>query len=132
MILILIPGLNQSKSFVFYFVTVSDAPDISLVNAFFRSLASLGMTRIENNHPATKPSITPAHGQDSLFSTNYSLLAPPHSVLKLFTGFAIAALIAWKLTVINAMPIAVAPAIRNIHTLILILYAKSCSHSCIK
>ena len=32
----------------------------------------------------------------------YSLW-PGYSVLKLFTGFAIAALIAWKLTVINAI-----------------------------
>ena len=33
-------------------------------------------------------------------STHHSLL---HSVLKLFTGFAMAALIAWKLIVINAI-----------------------------
>jgi len=38
-----------------------------------------------------------------------------YSVLKLFTGFAIAAFIAWKLMVNNAMAIAIIPAIANIH-----------------
>jgi hypothetical protein len=51
-----------------------------------------------------------------------------HSVLKLFTGFAMAALMDWKLTVINAINIADAPAITNTHQLKLVLYAKSCSH----
>src|SRR5687768_51735 len=51
-----------------------------------------------------------------------------HSVLKLFTGFATAALIAWKLIVIKAMTIAASPANRNIHHEISILYAKFCSH----
>ena len=45
-----------------------------------------------------------------------------YSILKLFTGFAIAAFIAWKLTVINAINIAIIPATRNIHQLIAILY----------
>jgi hypothetical protein len=45
-----------------------------------------------------------------------------YSVLKLFTGFAIAAFIAWKLTVINAIRTAAMPAIKNIHQLISILY----------
>jgi hypothetical protein len=44
-----------------------------------------------------------------------------YSVLKLFTGFVMAAFIAWKLTVINAISNAVNPAIRNIHQLIFIL-----------
>ena len=42
-----------------------------------------------------------------------------YSVLKLFTGFAIAAFIAWKLTVINAINKARIPAIANTHQLIL-------------
>jgi hypothetical protein len=46
----------------------------------------------------------------------------------IFTGFAIAALIAWKLIVANAIMITNAPARANIHQLILIRYAKSCSH----
>ena len=41
-----------------------------------------------------------------------------HSVLKLFTGFAMAALIAWKLIVIIAIIIAIQPASTNIHQLI--------------
>ena len=41
-----------------------------------------------------------------------------YSVLKLFTGFAIAALIAWKLTVINAIKITNNPAAANNHQLI--------------
>ncbi len=44
--------------------------------------------------------------------------APKHcsySVLKLFTGFATAAFIAWKLTVANAIKIASTPAAINIH-----------------
>ena len=53
-----------------------------------------------------------------------------YSVLKLFTGFAIAARIAWKLIVIKAMIKEEMPAITNTHTLILILYAKSCSQLC--
>ena len=44
-----------------------------------------------------------------------------HSVLKLFTGFAIAAFIDWKLTVISAIIIAVKPAKANTHYLICIL-----------
>jgi hypothetical protein len=43
-----------------------------------------------------------------------------YSVLKLFTGFAIAAFIAWKLTVNNAIPIASSPEIANIHQLIFV------------
>ncbi len=43
-----------------------------------------------------------------------------YSVLKLFTGLDNAALIAWKLTVINAITIAAIPAITNTHKLILI------------
>ena len=54
-----------------------------------------------------------------------------HSVLKLFTGFAIAALIAWKLIVINAISAAINPAIANTHHGMLILYAKSCNQLCI-
>ena len=46
-----------------------------------------------------------------------------HSVLKLFTGFAIAALIAWKLIVIEAIATAAIPAITNIHHDIVTLYA---------
>jgi hypothetical protein len=42
-----------------------------------------------------------------------------YSVLKFFTGFASAALIAWKLTVINAMNMARSAAAINTHTLIL-------------
>ena len=41
-----------------------------------------------------------------------------YSLLKLFTGFATAASIAWKLTVINAITIASTPATMNIHQLI--------------
>ena len=40
-----------------------------------------------------------------------------YSVLKLFTGFAIAAFIAWKLTVINAINITNNPADANSHQL---------------
>src|SRR5664279_2915142 len=55
-----------------------------------------------------------------------------YSVLKLFTGFAIAAFIAWKLTVINAMMIEAIPPIRNSHQLISILNVKFCNHRFIK
>src|SRR5258708_7852095 len=44
-----------------------------------------------------------------------------YSVLKLFTGFANAALIACELTVINAIKNAIAPAAKNIHQPIVIL-----------
>ena len=43
------------------------------------------------------------------------LLVPDHSLLKLFTGFASAALIAWKLTVISAITTAAMPAAANTH-----------------
>ena len=46
-----------------------------------------------------------------------------YSVLKLFTGFAIAAFIAWKLIVTNAITSASITAIRNIHQLISTRYA---------
>jgi hypothetical protein len=46
---------------------------------------------------------------------------PNHSVLKLFTGFAIAAFIAWKLIVINAINSAVNAAIANTHQRKLVL-----------
>ncbi len=45
-----------------------------------------------------------------------------HSILKLFTGFAIAAFIAWKLIVINAINMVSDAASKNIHQLISILY----------
>ena len=48
-----------------------------------------------------------------------------YSVLKLFTGFATAAFIAWKLIVANAINTASIPAAINIHALILMRYAKS-------
>src|SRR6185436_11716409 len=51
-----------------------------------------------------------------------------YSLLKALTGLAIAALIAWKLTVSMAISRAVNPATANIHQLILIRYAKSSSH----
>src|ERR1051325_5655417 len=51
-----------------------------------------------------------------------------HSVLNDFTGFAIAALIAWKLIVENAINTATNPANPNIHHTILVRYAKSCNH----
>ena len=41
----------------------------------------------------------------------------PYSLLKLFTGFAIAAFIAWKLTVAKAINITNIPADANIHQL---------------
>jgi len=46
---------------------------------------------------------------------------PTHSVLKLFTGLAIAALIAWKLIVIIAITVAVVAATIKTHQLIVIL-----------
>src|SRR4026209_204768 len=51
-----------------------------------------------------------------------------YSVLNDFTGLAIAALIAWKLTVINAIRIAAAPPIKKAVQPIFILNAKSCNH----
>src|SRR5688572_16669593 len=54
-----------------------------------------------------------------------------HSVLKLFTGLAIAALTAWKLIVNKATNKAIEPAKANTHQLIFIRYVKSCSHLCI-
>lgn len=46
-----------------------------------------------------------------------------YSVLKLFTGFAIAAFMAWKLMVTKAISMATKTAKRNIHQLISTLYA---------
>ncbi len=43
-----------------------------------------------------------------------------YSVLKLFTGFAIAAFIAWKLTVIKAIETATDPAMKKVTQLMLI------------
>ena len=54
--------------------------------------------------------------QLSVMSSGYSTLII-HSVRKLFTGFAIAAFIAWKLTVINAINITNIPAEVNNHQL---------------
>src|SRR5215204_5009378 len=54
-------------------------------------------------------------------------MALVYSVRKLFIGLAIAALIAWKLIVVNAISNADAPAKINIHQPILTLNAKSCS-----
>ena len=51
-----------------------------------------------------------------------AIIHPFHSVLKLFTGFATAAFIAWKLIVIKVMSMADMPAAKNIHQLISILY----------
>ena len=53
-----------------------------------------------------------------------------YSVRKDLTGFAIAALIAWKLIVRNAIKIAEIPAAINTPVPIFILYAKSFNHSC--
>src|SRR5687767_7540713 len=50
-----------------------------------------------------------------------------HSVRNDFTGLATAALMAWKLTVTNAMNSAAAPANTNTHQLTLTLCAKSCN-----
>ena len=48
-----------------------------------------------------------------------AFVVSPYSVLRLFTGFAIAALKAWKLIVPNAMMIASNPAPRKTHQLML-------------
>ncbi len=53
-----------------------------------------------------------------------------HSVLKFFVGFATAALIAWKLTVIIAIIIASNPATIKIQGLMFILYSNFCNQSC--
>ena len=58
----------------------------------------------------------------------YFLFLIYYSVLKLFTGFAIAALIAWKLTVNNAINITNNPADANSHQLNVIRYGKFCNH----
>src|SRR5215468_1863720 len=57
---------------------------------------------------------------------------PNYFVLKLLTGFANAALTAWKLTLINAITIDAIPATINNHQLNSILYAKFSSHLCMK
>jgi hypothetical protein len=49
------------------------------------------------------------------------VLRETHSAFKIFTGFAMATLIAWKLTVTSAINIAYAPAITNTHQLKLVL-----------
>ena len=54
---------------------------------------------------------------------HYSPLTNHYSVLKLFTGFAIAAFIAWKLTVINVIANAPIPERINIQTEIVVLYS---------
>ena len=51
-----------------------------------------------------------------------------HSLLKLLTGLDIAAFIAWKLMVNNAIRIAIMPANGNTHQCKFIRYAKSCNH----
>src|ERR1043166_8067209 len=51
-----------------------------------------------------------------------------YSFLKLFTGLATAALIAWALIVINAITRAINAAAKNIHHPMLTRYTKSCSH----
>lgn len=56
-------------------------------------------------------------------NTFFYLFHQNHSLLKLSTGLAIAALIAWKLMVIMPISKAVNPATKNIHQLIEILYA---------
>jgi len=61
------------------------------------------------------------------FDFRFSIFDFSYSVLKLFTGLATAALMAWKLTVNNAISKAAIPATANTHQLILILYAKSCN-----
>ncbi len=53
-----------------------------------------------------------------------------HSVLKFFTGFAVAALMACKLIVSTAINKASTAATINIHQAISILYEKSCSQLC--
>src|ERR1019366_6438396 len=58
--------------------------------------------------------------------------SPFHSVLKLFTGLATAAFIAWKLIVTKAIIIAAIPANTNIHHARLVRYAKSFNHLFIK
>ena len=65
-------------------------------------------------------------GRDTRYSTNYfnsnaAALKLTHSVRKDFTGLAMAALIAWKLTVIIAISVAVAAATIKTHQLIVIL-----------
>src|SRR5678815_3331247 len=53
---------------------------------------------------------------------------PNHSVCKDLTGFATAAFIAWKLTVINAIDADMHPAIINTHIEISTRYEYDCSH----
>src|SRR6266545_3074937 len=62
----------------------------------------------------------------------YSFFIKLYSVLKLFTGFAIAAFIAWKLTVIKATAIAKIPVAANTPHSTLIRYANDCSQLFIK
>src|SRR5258706_11020768 len=61
----------------------------------------------------------------------YPVLNLLYSVRNELTGLAIAALMAWKLTVNKATASATNPAAINIHQPIVILYAKSSNHLCI-
>src|SRR5664279_1653736 len=65
-----------------------------------------------------------------IFSYFHILTLPylPYSVFKLFVGFATAARIAWKLTVMMAIQTAIRPASANIHQLMGVRYANAESH----
>src|SRR4051812_9426687 len=57
-----------------------------------------------------------------------TLILISHSVLKLFTGFAVAALNVLTHSIKSAIKNIITPPAKNIHQLKLVLYAKFCSH----
>lgn len=57
-------------------------------------------------------------GVKNCLTQDVFLKSGSYTVLRLLTGFAVAAFMAWKLTVINAMDVAVNPARVKTHQLI--------------
>ncbi len=87
-----------------------------------RSIAGDGTQILQIGRVTDNPSVrlaVPAGVLSCALSRLTFYFSRHYSLLKLFTGFATAALSAWKLTVSNAIKMAVKPASANTHQLIL-------------
>ena len=103
------PGISFTMNFIQGYAEFHSHPEFHSGLCTFESFG-LGVTDAKLKRSNGIHNFSVHH--DSLLITHYSF---PHSVLKLFTGFASAAFIAWKLTVASAMKSAANAATTNTH-----------------
>ena len=103
-------GCTKTDTFMYDIVRTPEAVDLAAIADF----VIVGLWDFTERHTRTNLKITKSRNQQF----------PSYSVLRLFTGLAVAALMALKLMVMNAISNASMPAMPNTHQFTTILYSK--------